>query len=254
MKNLYYIIILLLSSCEFVEYSPYDRTVNTRNANEENIKKIKHVAPNDTLCFVALADIHCNYNYLVDAVNKINQLSNISFVVVCGDITDSGLSKEFEWYYKSIEKLNIPFITIIGNHDYRSNGGEIYDKMFGSKNFSFDVGAYHFVAFDDVIWENNNTPPNFSWLNDNLNNTNHLPILFTHIPSSSDQFSFTQDSTMNEILHNTNTKLAIHGHNHKYSYSSFNNINYLVVGSIDKKELIQISLYDTSIVVNQIQF
>ena len=35
-----------------------------------------------------------------------------------------------------MENLQKPYLTVIGNHDYSSNGGEIYMKMFGDYNYA----------------------------------------------------------------------------------------------------------------------
>jgi predicted MPP superfamily phosphohydrolase len=54
------------------------------------------------------------------AVNWINENhieKNIKFVIVSGDITDSGERSELEKAKEILDDLNIPYIPLIGNHD-----------------------------------------------------------------------------------------------------------------------------------------
>lgn len=57
---------------------------------------------------------------LRDAVNWINYYKDtyhIKFVIITGDITDSGERSEFMKAYEILEGLTIPYIPVIGNHD-----------------------------------------------------------------------------------------------------------------------------------------
>ena len=62
-----------------------------------------------------------------------------------------------------MKNLNKPYLTVIGNHDYLSNGEVIYKQMFGDYNYSFEFNKNKFILFDDIIIESNNNP-DFNWL------------------------------------------------------------------------------------------
>lgn len=242
-------------SCEDVfQYSPYDADVSEHNVNEKNIQKLKPVNPADTLWFVAVSDIHYWYDELYDATQKINTFKNISFVVACGDITDAGLAKEYEWYNRVMKNLDVPYITIIGNHDYRSNGAVIYKKMFGPTNFKFEIGQYHFIGFDDVVWENNNTFPDFDWLNNNLiDTTSTMEVVFAHIPPWTDQLDLDTTELHEIITKRPEHILIVHGHQHSYSFQLMN-APHIVMGTVDDRILYLVGLYGASYTVKQINF
>ncbi len=156
MKTIYngmiVLVLLVLCSCsKLTQYSPYDANTEHSNVNSQNIAKIlSKQQPGDSLVFIAISDTHTDYSDLRAAVTTINEMEGISFVLVCGDITDWGLFNEFDDYYHLISRLNIPFITQIGNHDYLSNGKLIFNKMFGPTNFYFDIGNYRWLC--STMW------------------------------------------------------------------------------------------------------
>ena len=148
-------ITLNLSSCgNLIDYSPYDTDVKITNLNAENISKIEAAPqPEVSLLIVVISDTHAIHTKLQTAIRFINQMQGISFVVINGDITNWGLAKEYKDFHQDITQLKIPFITVIGNHDYLSNGGNIFKRMFGQVNFSFHAGNHKVVVFDNVVWE-----------------------------------------------------------------------------------------------------
>jgi predicted MPP superfamily phosphohydrolase len=160
-------VFLFLPACsDLIEYSPYDADFSAKSLNlfyTENMNpSLQHES--DTLTFAFLSDSHFYYDKLASAVKSINTKSDISFVAICGDITDSGMAREYEYYLKQVRKLRFPFVTVIGNHDYLSNGNISFKRMFGESNFSFTCGTYKFIVFNSVVWENNNKSPDFDWL------------------------------------------------------------------------------------------
>ncbi len=248
---------LFLSGCEdWVEYSPYEVRVRVTNVNPDAITKIKQ-AETDSVPFVfaVISDPHTYYSDLADAVASINKNPNVLFTVVCGDITEAGLFKEFDWEHHTISKLNRPFITVIGNHDYLSNGKLIYNKMYGPSNFFFGYRNTQLVFFDDVVWENNNSSPNFTWLSEVLNNgeTYDHRILFAHIPPGNDQLKGAYDSTFCAVLKNR-ISIGFFGHNHSYEDQQADGFHYIVVGSVSKRYYTVVTVEPDTLKMEEVKF
>ena len=79
--------------------------------------------------FVQVSDTHFTVNsqYTADvlkaAIKDINAQQNISFVVFSGDNIDSSKEENLTGFLKIINKLNVPYYIIIGNHDvFKTNG------------------------------------------------------------------------------------------------------------------------------------
>lgn len=257
-KNLLILGICMASaSCdEMTDFSPYDASTSQRNQNAENISKIQEEHQNtDSLSFIAISDTHSDYSDLRAAVNAINAMEEISFVVVCGDITDWGLSKEFEDYFGLIKRLNIPSVTMIGNHDYLSNGKLIYNKMFGPTNFYFDVGNYRMVMFDNVVWENGNRQPDFDWFSETLTTPEGMTsVACYHIHPFDPQLENGYADKMKEIIETNQVILSIFGHGHDYWEKNINNRRYLMVPDISMRNLTKITLANKAATVQILNY
>lgn len=248
---------LIIVSCnKLTDFSPYDANISKRNLNEENILRIQNeVQKTDSITFIAISDTHANYSDLKAAVSKINGLGGTDFVVVCGDLTNYGLSKEFQDYYDYISRLNEPFVTLIGNHDYLSNGKLIYTKMFGPTNFTFDIGKYRFVLFDDIVWENNNSEPDFSWLSDNLIKEGPATnIVLMHIPLWANELGPDYGNKLKSILEENIVSYTISGHEHNFKTVDLSGRSYLVLPEIAKRSFAKITLIKNIATLEMINF
>lgn len=248
---------LIIVSCnKLTDFSPYDANISKRNLNEENILRIQNeVQKTDSITFIAISDTHANYSDLKAAVSKINELGGTDFVVVCGDLTNYGLSKEFQDYYDYISRLNEPFVTLIGNHDYLSNGKLIYTKMFGPTNFTFDIGKYRFVLFDDIVWENNNSEPDFSWLSSSfVQKDSSTNIVLMHIPLWANELGPDYGNKLKSILEENSVSYTISGHEHNFKTVDLSGHSYLVLPEIAKRSFAKITLIKNIATLEMINF
>jgi|WetSurMetagenome_2_1015567.scaffolds.fasta_scaffold13236_3 3',5'-cyclic-AMP phosphodiesterase len=248
---------MLMVSCnELFEYSPYDTDTNKRHLNSREVKSITEnsASSDDTFKFALLSDIHDNYDDLSAAIRNLNHHNDLRFVICCGDITNSGLSQQFDWYVDEIEKSDYPFFSMIGNHDYRSNGLKNYRKIFGQVNSSFVVDGYKFILFDNTIWENENRSPIYSWLSEQLADSENYNIVFCHIPPWGDQMAGKNDTLFREIVRHDNTILCAHGHTHNFQEIYYNGIHTLVSAAINDREYYIISFSGNTSVIQRVNF
>jgi len=248
---------VLLASCDkLTRFSPYDANTSHNNVNSLNISEIEsQLLSNDSITFIALSDTHTDYSDLRAAVTTINEMEGISFVMVCGDITDWGLYNEFDDYYHLISRLNIPFVTLIGNHDYLSNGKTIYNKMFGPTNFYFDIGNYRMVVFDNVVWENGNQAPDFDWFQETLAvPEGMISIACYHIHPWDPQLENGYADKIKEIIENNSVILSLFGHGHDYREEEINNRRYLMVPDITMRNMAKITLANKAATVKILNF
>jgi 3',5'-cyclic AMP phosphodiesterase CpdA len=230
-----------LTACDLnFEYSQYDVDVphRYRHLTKRNIDKLAQMNQNkNKFKFAFITDTHTFYNELEDAIPSINAQKDIDFVLHGGDLTLSALNKEFIWFNEIMDDLDYPFLTVIGNHDFLSNGEQIYNLSFGPNNYTFTYCGCKFVMFDNTVWERKNTLPDFDWLDKNLSKDDaKLVIPVSHIPPWNSQFKENETKLFNGILEKNKIKLSIHGHTHSYYRGKkFDNVDYLVGGDIADK-------------------
>lgn len=246
-------ITIIFTACDKIfEFSPYEANVNTefKNTTKENLQLIKDIQLNsDTFSFAFVTDNHYHYDNLSTVIDDINKKNDILFVIFGGDIADQALLKEYEIFYNIMKNLNKPYLTVIGNHDYNSNGEVVYRQMFGEYNYSFEFNNNKFVIFDDVVWESNKDP-DFNWLSTQLTDNKLFKQVFViaHIPPFTDQFNSDMEQEYRLLMHENNVKLSIHGHVHSYYFGKVyhDSVNYLTVPWLKKPTYCIINVFDKS--------
>ncbi|MCT4643412.1 MAG: metallophosphoesterase [Carboxylicivirga sp.] len=250
------------SSCdEIIEYSPYQNKVKSKwkKQNVSNYNKLLPAANEDFKPFRVglIADSHTYYDEFEKQVKYINSRDDLDFIVHLGDITLSANAREFDWYSDIMNKIKIPVITIIGNHDCLGNGHSIYQEMFGESNFFFEYRDVKLVFFDDVVWEKKVSDPDFEWFDKALENDQDYKyvIPFAHIPPWDAQFTIGNEYLYDQLMLKHDVDLSVHGHGHSYSYQkNYGEVNYLMVPAPIRDELIILDVNSDAIDVERIEY
>lgn len=197
----------LLTGCDLFESHPYDGKIEGEtHLTAKNLDKLKKLHLGEEFKFAFISDTQRDYDSTDDAVADINRRSDIDFVIHGGDLTDFGLTKEFEWMRDCLLAINKPWVCIIGNHDYLGHGEHIYEEMFGDLNYAFTVGHVRFEFINTIALELDYTTPipDFNFLEKEINyleQTNHL------YPDSITQTIFVMHSRPGDEQFNNNVNL-----------------------------------------------
>lgn len=162
MKKLYTLsLCMLLWGCDMIDYHPYDvRIDGETDVNAHNIAEIEDSCKEKTsIRFVTMGDSQRWYDETEDFVKAINQRDDIDFVIHGGDISDFGVTKEFLWQRDILNKLKVPYVVVLGNHDCLGTGEETYKDIFGPANFSFIAGGVKFVCLNTNALEYDYSEP-----------------------------------------------------------------------------------------------
>lgn len=246
-------ITMIFVACDKIfEFSPYEANVkeDKKNTTAKNLQLISDIQVNsDTFKFAFVTDNHYHYTNLRTVIDDINKRNDIFFVIFGGDIADQALLKEYEIFYNIMENLNKPYLTVIGNHDYNSNGEVVYRQMFGDYNYSFEFNQNKFVIFDDVVWESNKNL-DFDWLSTQLTDNALFKQVFViaHTPPFTDQFDSDMEQTYKSLMQENNVQLSIHGHVHAYSFGNIysDSVIYLTVPWLKNPTYCIINVYNKS--------
>ncbi len=128
--------------------------MNTRFSDNVNYRKqVGPVVLNlDSFSFLVLADTHY-YKENKCYFKQIEQLRlqcGFEFVVVAGDVTQSGREEQFEFVFQDLKSLLVPCYFVLGNHDIQNKGNKLFGKYFGEYVYSFDVGRNKFIFLDSA--------------------------------------------------------------------------------------------------------
>ncbi len=267
MNYKYYILLLLtlsLSSCEnLFEYNPNEVLVkkSERDLNQKSITKIKALPVKDTLRFIVMGDTQRWYDESVDFVNSANKQKDISFVIHCGDMSDFGISKELKWVNEIMQKLNYPYVAVVGNHDTVANGPLAFTRMYGDLDFSFEVGDNKFIMINTNSreYQFDGSTPNLTWLRNQLhdNPENKNAIVIGHVPPFDADFDPNLQEQYAQILaEDPNVKYTLYGHQHAFKEGEFYNdgVQYHLTTSMNKKGYLVVSTWKGGYKVDKIEF
>lgn len=255
------VVVTSFAACDpWFSYSPYESRLEEKYIalTEENLERIHALSVSDSKPFkvALLSDTHYHFAKLDEAISDINKRNYFDFVVVTGDIADNGLKQEFVFFHEHMKNLAIPYVTVIGNHDYLSNGEVVYEEMFGAYNYSFVFNNVKLVMFDNVRWESEKVP-DFVWLESELKNDHgydHV-IPFSHITPVDGQMEEFR-MLYHELLVRNHISLSVHGHAHYYALEEYygDGVLYHTISSSQFSAYTELTVTPDSISVQKIDF
>ena len=152
-------------------------------------------------------------------VADINALSDISFVVITGDVTELGTNPELKLAKQILDSLDVPYYIIPGNHDtgWSESGGLSFSKTFGGDTFHFVFNGIHFLGCPSgpyVRMSDGHVPRGaVDWLAKELKRIGKdEPVIFlNHYPLDNGLDNWYE---VIDLLKQKNTVLALCGHGH----------------------------------------
>uniref|UniRef100_UPI004056F984 metallophosphoesterase family protein n=1 Tax=Alistipes sp. TaxID=1872444 RepID=UPI004056F984 len=148
-------IAVLFSSCDYFEEHPYATNIHGREAiNTHAIARIEEALQGqNNFSFAVISDTQGHYDETEYAVRALNQIPELDFVIHCGDLTDFGMKKEFEFQRDILSHLQAPCVSLIGNHDCLATGEEVFYRIFGPTNDAFTAGNTRFICLNTNAME-----------------------------------------------------------------------------------------------------
>ena len=179
--------------------------------------------------FALLTDLHISTSNpkpmedLQRSIEDINQNSNIEFVVVTGDLTESGDRASIEAVKAALDGLKVPFYAASGNHEttWSESGVMDFTRVFGDSRFAFSHNGMYFIGFNSGpvirMADGHVAPQDIAWLKHNLDSVSaagDAPIfVFTHYPLRNGDVDNWYDVT--DVLRQHNVQCVLGGHYHR---------------------------------------
>ncbi|MDQ7949348.1 MAG: metallophosphoesterase [Pedobacter sp.] len=264
-KLLCLVLTLSILACNSDEYSP-NQTFNRNSAHASNEKQIALLSQKTPGTFIRVAvsgDTQRSYNETKLFVDHINARNDIDFVILNGDISDFGLLAEFDGIYKIYERLDVPFIAVIGNHDLVANGRAVYEKMFGPLNFTFTYGPIKFVCHDTNgrEYDFDGSTPNLTWLKSNLTLGSGITnlVAISHVPPIDADFDPALVTPYQTLFNQTPGLIAsIHSHRHAklatYYQNGSTGVPFIVTNAIVNRAYTVMTIQNGQINAQEVDF
>lgn len=264
-KKLLFILLstaLFINSCDMIEYHPYDgRIKGETDINRKNIKQIEqNCLGKTTFRFAMISDTQRWYDETKDAVNHINARSDIDFVIHGGDLSDFGLTKEFIWMRDILNKLKVPYVCLLGNHDCLGNGEDIFQEIFGDENFAFMAGNTRFICLNTnaLEYDYSHPVPDFGFIENELNTIrpeHEKTIVAMHAKPYDEQFNNNVAKAFQLYIKDfPDLQFCIHGHGHAIAINDIfeDGVLYYECANIKKRSYLVFTLkpdgYDYEVV------
>lgn len=212
----------VVSCGDAFETHPYDVDFHgERHINVSQVAEIeRRFADSDTLRVAFISDTHGWYRQTKDEIASLNSRQDIDFVVHCGDLTDTGTAKEYEWIRDLLGGLHCPHVALIGNHDFLGTGDQAYRVMFGEMDFSFIAARTKFVCLNTNATEYDYLAavPNFDFLETELTKDTarfDRTIIVMHAPPYCEQFNNNVAKAFRRYIDFfPGLMCCVYGHNH----------------------------------------
>ena len=255
---------LFLSSCEYLDVRSIVATDTVDNRFEENKRYDKQVPPSlsnpSKFSFLAVADLHYYKENRGDfgGIERLRQQLGFEFVVVAGDVTQSGLEKQFKMVEEDLERLQVPCYFIVGNHDIENNGNRLFGKYFGEYIFSFDVGDTTFIFLDSgngVLGAKQK-----HWYEGVLKRSNsnvivfsHYHIHFTKLLANPVDYPYPEERYyLLNVNDESNVDYYVSGHLHQYNMAKIRGVNYITLDTMQNDNFAMLFTIENKEITNQI--
>ncbi|MDP4261125.1 MAG: PQQ-binding-like beta-propeller repeat protein [Bacteroidota bacterium] len=162
-------------------------------------------------------------------ITDINQMTNIVFVVITGDITELGTNEEIKRAKQLFDQLKVPYYIIPGNHDtgWSESGGTSFTRIFGNDKFSFEYRGIRFLGCASgpyVRMSDGHVPRGaINWLDTALAKVKaQQPVIFlNHYPIDNSLDNWYE---ITDRLRHYNTWAILCGHGHANKAMNFEDI------------------------------
>jgi predicted phosphodiesterase len=99
--------------------------------------------------FALMSDVQEAIDRVNDIYRRVNEESEVRFLLGAGDLTRRGTRDELEEFRDELEALEVPYYTTLGNHEL-GVVPSLYQDYFGRANFQFVYRGVYFTMLDSA--------------------------------------------------------------------------------------------------------
>ena len=198
---------------------------------------------NIAFSFAQFTDVHIsqsNENNTIDlqrAVEDVNTQEHIAFVLVSGDIAETGDYKSLVVAKRELDKLNCPYYIVPGNHDtkWSESGATDFKRIFGDNRFRLQFNGFLFLGINTgpiiKMGDGHVSPQDVIWVERQLKNVGkRMPVfIVTHYPLQAGDVD--NWWMLTDVVRKYNTQAFLGGHYHTNKVLSYDGITGVLTRS-----------------------
>lgn len=206
--------VVVASGCQWPTPFGADVAAGDQDTTAKNLERLAARPLGGALTVAVVADSHAHFDELHDTVDALRRRDDVDLVVHLGDLSEAGLLVDYEQSKEELDRLRVPYVTAIGNHDALSHGKEIYRRMFGRYQYAFTAGDVRFIVANTSTVEFGGHATTEAWLRGELESAQGRAevVLLSHDTPYALPF-------FEALAEDYQFSLAIHGHSHGWGYS-----------------------------------
>ena len=226
--------------------------VDRRFTDNQALDAPADITPTLPFSFVVIADTHVQPASGVEdrfAALAAKLAPGDRFVLVCGDLVQNGAASDFTTFKSLAGSLEIPVLTVPGNHDLYNGGWQAYKGVLGTKSmYTFAAGPVRVIALDSA----NGTlgAPQRKWLEETLAaKTEAYCVTFTHFEFFTDTITETQAWTdyteafsLMHLFETSGVTIHFSGHSHRLFERTINGTVYCTVPALANGRFIRVNV------------
>lgn len=178
----------------------------------------------ENFTFVHMSDTHItgggsHVQLVTEMAEEINALQP-DFVLISGDLTETGFVGDWERYVETVKAFKVPIYNVLGNHEVKWShiGKTGLEKYTGfHTRYSFDHGGVHFVGMNSTVWLQHHgqiDSEELIWLKNDLAKAGmRTPsvLFYHHCPGY-----IPNEAELLRAIRPYNVRLILVGHGHEY--------------------------------------
>ena len=231
--------------------------------NAKNIARIEAgTAGKSAIRFAVISDTQRWYDETREAVSALNARGDIDFVLHTGDMADFGMKAEFERQRDILNRLHVPYVVLLGNHDCLATGEEIFRTIFGDFNTAFTAGNVRILCLNTnaLEFDLREAVPNFEFIETEL--TEFPPeasktIVAMHAKPYTEQFGDNVAKGFQYLVTRfPGLQCCINGHGHNYKVVDLfgDGVLYHECDNIAKRSYLLFTVNDEGYACERIEF
>ncbi|WP_299098651.1 metallophosphoesterase [uncultured Alistipes sp.] len=251
------------AACQ-VDYHPYDTRIDGEcGINAKNIARIEaSTAGKSAIRFAVISDTQRWYDETREAVSALNARGDIDFVLHTGDMADFGMKAEFERQRDILNRLHVPYVVLLGNHDCLATGEEIFRTIFGDFNTAFTAGNVRILCLNTnaLEFDLREAVPNFEFIETELADfppEASKTIVAMHAKPYTEQFGDNVAKGFQYLITRfPDLQCCINGHGHNYKVVDLfgDGVLYYECDNIAKKSYLLFTVNDEGYACERIEF